>query len=66
MTLHNISHNLPIDLRKLCEILVSKLGSLPLAGNCGNTSAHALFDGSLFLYADETKRMWPILCEFLW
>ena len=44
---------------------MSKLYSLPLSRNYGIVSVYALFDGNVFLYADETKHLWPHLCEFL-
>ena len=49
-------------MRYLYDSPVSKLAFINLAGNCVN----AFFDGSLFMHADETKHLWPRLCEFLW
>ena len=45
---------------------MSILASLPLSHNYVIASVYNLFDDKVFLHADETKYLWPRLCEFLW
>ena len=62
--LHTASHNFSIETRELWERPGGKFASFPSAGNWGNASVHAVFDGILLTYDGETKNCNLICINF--
>ena len=62
---HPALHKFPIEISYLFDIPGIKCVSLPLAGNWINASVHTMFDGILFLRADQNN-VQPYLCVFSW
>ena len=62
---HPTSHNFPIEMIDIYERPGSECASIPLYGNCGNDSAHAVFDGILLINSDKTNCVTLFVCIWL-
>ena len=62
---HPTSHNFPIEVIDIYERPGSKCASIPLYVNCGNDSAHAVFDSFLLINSDKTNCVTLFVCIWL-